>query len=558
MEKLQLPAPERVYYLNERLLEAQNLSVSFGERTLFHIARLAIAAGEHIGLIGPNGSGKSTLMQVLAGLRKPDAGQVQRLCTPAYAPQFGLGDGSDSAASRKTFGVRGLHDPAQCSGGELARLRLSRVPFGSRLLMLDEPTANLDAEGQRLFSEKLLTQETFLLISHDRALLNRVCNRIWFLTDGEIRVYRGNYDAFEAAREREKLTQERAHEEYITEKRRLEEVVQSLRDQSASVRKPPKRMGNSEARLHKMGGQNAKKRLDQRRKATETRLEHLEKVERVQELPAIQLDFSLTNPPRSATILQVHHLHFGYPNGPEILRDVHFSLRNGDKAALLGSNGCGKTTLLSLLASGHEAVRITPQAKLGFLNQNLSTIDENATVLENARKRCVQREDVLRTVLTRMLLPKESWTQRAALLSGGEKIKLCLCQLILSDCNVLVLDEPTNYLDLPALRALEAVLTAYPGTVLMVSHDEAFVRHVATRLLRMEQGRVTAFDGTLDDFEQQERSATQPQAEALQRSALQMRMTELIGRISTASAREKPALEAAYEACLREYRELKQ
>lgn len=544
--------------MNELLLEAQNLSVSFGERALFHIARLAIAAGEHIGLIGPNGSGKSTLMQVLAGLRKPDAGQVQRLCTPVYAPQFGLGDGSDSAASRKTFGVRGLHDPAQCSGGELARLRLSRVPFGSRLLLLDEPTANLDAEGQRLFAEKLLTQETFLLISHDRALLNRVCNRIWFLTDGEIRVYRGNYDAFEAAREREKLTQERAHEEYITEKRRLEEVVQSLRDQSASVRKPPKRMGNSEARLHKMGGQNAKKRLDQRRKATETRLEHLEKVERVKELPAIQLDFSLTNPPRSATILQVHHLHFGYPNGPEILRDVHFSLRNGDKAALLGPNGCGKTTLLSLLASEHEAVRITPQAKLGFLNQNLSTIDENATVLENARKRCVQREDVLRTVLTRMLLPKESWAQRAALLSGGEKIKLCLCQLILSDCNVLVLDEPTNYLDLPSLRALEAVLTAYPGTVLMVSHDEAFVRHVATRLLRMEQGRVTAFDGTLDDFKQQERNAAQPQAEALRRSALQMRMTELIGRIATASAREKPALEAAYEACLREYRELKQ
>ena len=498
--------------MNELLLEAQNLSVSFGERTLLHIARLTIAAGEHIGLIGPNGSGKSTLMQALAGLRKPDAGQLQRLCTPAYAPQFGLGDGSDSAASRKTFGVRGLHDPAQCSGGELARLRLSRVPFGSRLLMLDEPTANLDAAGQRLFAEKLLAQETFLLISHDRALLNRVCNRIWFLTDGEVRVYRGNYDAFEAAREREKQTQERAHEEYLTEKRRLEEAVQSLRDQSASVRKTPKRMGNSEARLHKMGGQNVKKRLDQRRKATETRLEHLEKVERVKELPAIQL----------------------------------------------GPNGCGKTTLLSLLASGHETVRITPQAKLGFLNQNLSTLDENATVLENARKRCVQREDVLRTVLTRMLLPKESWTQRAALLSGGEKVKLCLCQLILSDCNVLVLDEPTNYLDLPSLRALEAVLTAYPGTVLMVSHDDAFVRHVATRLLRMEQGRVTAFDGTLDDFELQERNAAQPQAEALQRSALQMRMTELIGRIATASAREKPGLEAAYAACLREYRELKQ
>ena len=540
MEKLQLPAPERVYYLNERLLEAQNLSVSFGERALFHIARLAIAAGEHIGLIGPNGSGKSTLMQVLAGLRKPDAGQVQRLCTPAYAPQFGLGDGSDSAASRKTFGVRGLQDPAQCSGGELARLRLSRVPFGSRLLMLDEPTADLDAEGQRLFSEKLLTQETFLLISHDRALLNRVCNRIWFLTDGEIRVYRGNYDAFEAAREREKLTQERAHEEYITEKRRLEEAVQSLRDQSASVRKAPKRMGNSEARLHKMGGQNAKKAAGSAPQGHRNPLGASRKGgarEGAARHPAGLLPHKPTEK-RHHSASPPSALRLSWR--PEILRDVHFSLRNGDKAALLGSNGCGKTTLLSLLASGHEAVRITPQAKLGFLNQNLSTLDENATVLENARKHCVQREDVLRTVLTRMLLPKESWAQRAALLSGGEKIKLCLCQLILSDCNVLVLDEPTNYLDLPSLRALEAVLTAYPGTVLIVSHDEAFVRHVATRLLRMEQGRVTAFDGTLDDFEQQERNAAQPQAEALQRSALQMRMTELIGRISTASAGRSP------------------
>ena len=143
-------------------------------------------------------------------------------------------------------------------------------------------------------------------------------------------------------------------------------------------------------------------------------------------------------------------------------------------------------------------------------------------------------------------------------LSGGEKLKLCLCQLILSDCNVLVLDEPTNYLDLPSLQALETVLREYPGTVLLVSHDAAFVRHVATQLWLMDAGKVTEFPGTLTQWEEAQQQAAHPEETALRRSALQMRMTELIGRIAAASVREKPALEAAYEACLREYRELKQ
>ena len=116
-------------------------------------------------------------------------------------------------------------------------------------------------------------------------------------------------------------------------------------------------------------------------------------------------------------------------------------------------------------------------------------------MLENARLRAVQREDVVRTVLNRMLLPKACWDKQAGLLSGGEKMKLCLCQLILSDCNVLVLDEPTNYLDLPSLRALERMLGEYPGTVLLVSHDQAFVRHTATRLLFLQEGRAQVFNG---------------------------------------------------------------
>ncbi len=540
----------------ELLLEGMEMSVSLGDRTLFTIPRLTVYAGDRIGLIGQNGCGKSTLLQVLAGCRPCDGGQVRRGCDLGYAPQFGLGAGESTGESRRNFGVGKLEERAACSGGEITRMRLSRIPFGARLLLLDEPTANLDLPGCRLLEEKLRQQETFVLVSHDRELLDRLCNRIWYLEGGGLRCYDGNYTAFEQAQELEKLTQTRAREQYLREKRHLEEAAQELRAQSAQVRKAPRRMGNSEARLHKMGDQKGKKTIDRQRKALQSRLEKLEKVEQVREIPPMQLDFSLTHPPRSKTVLQVKKLHFGYPHTPDLLKEISFTLENGDKMALMGRNGSGKSTLLGLIAQGYAGIQCSPQARLGFLNQDLSTLLPQHTVLENARLRAVQREDVVRTVLNRMLLPKTCWDKQAGLLSGGEKMKLCLCQLILSDCNVLVLDEPTNYLDLPSLRALERMLGEYPGTVLLVSHDQAFVRHTATRLLFLQEGRAQVFNGTLDAWEEEKHAPPQADA-ALRRSALQMRMTELIGRISAAAPGEKAQLEQAYDACLAEYRALR-
>ena len=540
----------------ELLLEGMEMSVSLGDRTLFTIPRLTVYAGDRIGLIGQNGCGKSTLLQVLAGCRPCDGGPVRRGCDLGYAPQFGLGAGESTGESRRNFGVGKLEDRAACSGGEITRMRLSRIPFGARLLLLDEPTANLDLPGCRLLEEKLRQQETFVLVSHDRELLDRLCNRIWYLEGGGLRCYDGNYTAFEQAQELEKLTQTRAREQYLREKRHLEEAAQELRAQSAQVRKAPRRMGNSEARLHKMGDQKGKKTIDRQRKALQSRLEKLEKVEQVREIPPMQLDFSLTHPPRSKTVLQVKKLHFGYPHTPDLLKEISFTLENGDKMALMGRNGSGKSTLLGLIAQGYAGIQCSPQARLGFLNQDLSTLLPQHTVLENARLRAVQREDVVRTVLNRMLLPKTCWDKQAGLLSGGEKMKLCLCQLILSDCNVLVLDEPTNYLDLPSLRALERMLGEYPGTVLLVSHDQAFVRHTATRLLFLQEGRAQVFNGTLDAWEEEKHASPQADA-ALRRSALQMRMTELIGRISAAAPGEKAQLEQAYDACLAEYRALR-
>ena len=147
-----------------------------------------------------------------------------------------------------------LEDRAACSGGEITRMRLSRIPFGARLLLLDEPTANLDLPGCRLLEEKLRQQETFVLVSHDRELLDRLCNRIWYLEGGGLRCYDGNYTAFEQAQELEKLTQTRAREQYLREKRHLEAAVQNCVPKAPRCARRPAAWATARPRLHKNGG----------------------------------------------------------------------------------------------------------------------------------------------------------------------------------------------------------------------------------------------------------------------------------------------------------------
>ena len=164
-------------------------------------------------------------------------------------------------------------------------------------------------------------------------------------------------------------------------------------------------------------------------------------------------------------------------------------LRRGDKAVLLGPNGAGKSTLFRLIQDG-EIFKKAPKARLGFFEQSLSGLDDKLTVLESVMAHSVQRETVARTILARLLFSARDMDKPVGVLSGGERNRLCFARLFVSAVNVLILDEPTNYLDLPSIEALEQMLREYEGTLLFASHDAAFVESIANRRLKIENRKI--------------------------------------------------------------------
>jgi len=515
------------------LLEAFHLSKSYGDNLLFEIPRLAIHSGDKIGIFGANGAGKTTLMNLLAGKAVPDSGGVKHYCDFAYIEQFS-DDAARSAGSGSRLSSELLPRGEIHSGGERTRLRIvGAMEKNCPLLLADEPTANLDAAAVARLTVLLEEAETVILISHDRALLNCICTRILEINNGKITFYDGNYDAYAAQTDEERQRERFLYEQYVSEKNRLIDAAAQAQAKAKSLRKTPKRMGNSEARLHKRSVGGAQEKLHNSSKAIVSRIERLEHRERPCETPKIRLDFSRTDPPANKIIISSRGLRFEY--GEKMLFDkACFEIPNRAKVLLSGINGAGKTTLMELIDRRHSDIHVVPKARIGFFRQGFENLDMDKTVLENAMKHSVQRESIVRSVLARLLFGVDDVRKSAAVLSGGEKIKLSLASLIVSDVNVLLLDEPTNYLDIPAVEAVQDVLREYEGTLLLVSHDSEFAGAVTDRRLNVGGGKVELVTGLVV-----------AKSDGAQRMVMEMRRTRILSEMSLAGA-DKEALEAEY------------
>lgn len=531
------------------ILEMENIQKSFGENILFHFSKLVINKNDRIGLIGLNGSGKTTLLKIISGDTDIDIGIVKKYGEISYFKQFDTFNNTAERKLLKEFEVQKKEDDNFASGGEKTRLRLAEALSKSvHLILLDEPTSNLDLNGIELLKNKLFNINSFVLITHDTELLNQVCNRIIEIRNNTLYDYQGNFDDYKTQKELELETQKSEYLNYTIEKKRLEEAYVNKKEKAAKITKKPKKISNSEyktrnyvATSRSNGGR--QKSMQKSAKAIQSRLEHLEVKEKPIEQAQIKLNFSLTNPPKNRIIIRSDNLSFSYSN-KTIFKDTSFTIKNGEKIAIIGENGSGKTTLLKLIEKRFPSIQIVPKAKIGFVYQEFENLSEKKTILDTVLESSIQTESVVRNILANLLFNDYDINKPVSVLSGGEKIRLSLAKLLVSEVNILILDEPTNYLDVLSVEVLERVLKFYEGTVIFVSHDKRFINALATNILELSEQKIKYFDGNLKDYNSYKLS--RKNVVPAEKTLLELKRIQIIEKILSATPYEKEKLDKEY------------
>lgn len=548
------------------ILEAKNLRKAYGDRELFHIESLTVYDGERIGIIGQNGAGKSTLIHLLSGDEKPDEGTVRRFGGTAVISQQGAAEGDCDGIYRSLFHAQDYRE--SLSGGEQTRNRIAAaLSSHPKLLMADEPSTDLDEQGLIMLRKQLEAfKGALLLISHDRTLLRRLCTRIWCLENGKVTDFPGGYDAYTAERDRLRNREQFEYDQYRAEQKRLKESAQRLAERASSVKKAPSRMGNSEARLHRREATDAILQLSHAKRTLQNRMEQMETREKPVPLPEIRMKLGVLSPIGSKQALEVRCDGLA-AGGQVLLSRTGFVLPTGSKTALTGGNGCGKTTLLSALAgqlpggaSFDGQIRFNPQARAGWFDQHHErTLRPEKTVLENVLEESVHPQSFARTVLSCLGFAREDAFKPVSVLSGGEKAKTALARLLLMDLNLLILDEPTNHLDLYTMEALEELLSGYGGTILFVSHDEAFVRKVSDRLVCFEDQRLVTWEGGPEERAARKDPHREQEDRKLDMMRLEMRMADLTARMARPRKGDRPEeMNGEYMRLADELRKMKQ
>ena len=254
---------------------------------------------------------------------------------------------------------------------------------------------------------------------------------------------------------------------------------------------------------------------------------------------------------KNQVVLRAEKVH-GMVGERVLWNDASFYIRGGDKVAVMGSNGTGKTTLIKKIIEKETNITVSPSVKIGYFTQNLSILDLDKTILENVQSTSTQDETLIRTVLARMHFFTDDVYKSVNVLSGGERVKVALTKIFLSDVNMLVLDEPTNYLDLESLEALETLLKQYKGIIIFVSHDRKFIENVSTRIIDIQNKELIVFDGRYEQYKSRNpiKEYDLRQNELL---LLETKISEVISRLSVNPTKE---LEKEFQRLLGEKREL--
>ncbi|QRG67702.1 ribosomal protection-like ABC-F family protein [Brevibacillus choshinensis] len=534
------------------LLEARHIEKSYGDRVIFRADKLEVMNGDRIGIVGPNGAGKTTLLMILSGEVQADSGTVSAFADCALIRQLELAEQEGtSSKGRQKWGVSQVHD--SLSGGEHVRLKIaSALERQAPLLFADEPTSHLDLSGIRQLEESLDSYPgAVLLISHDRELLNTLCTRIWEVEHGAVTEYKGNYSAYRKQKEQKKEREWVEYDAYQKEKKRLIQAVFEKKQHARSMKDAPKRMSNSEAKLHKMQAQGKREKVEQSAKALESRLAQLEEKEKPKELARVQFDLHQEGEFRGRTAIHCNQVKV-QAGSRTLFTDLAFRVQRGQKVALIGANGSGKSTLLSIIAQKAEGISVSPGIRLGYFNQTLTILDQELSILQNVKKDSRYPESTIRTALARLLFQGDAVHKQVSLLSGGERVKVALAKVFFGDYHVLLLDEPTNYLDIPTQEELELLLADFPGAILFATHDRKLMAGLADAVLSFDEPEPLLFSGGYQEYQEAKNRKGTRDEKAEQILLLETRLTDLISRLSvpTLPAEDKERLDREYEETL--------
>lgn len=544
------------------LIECDKIKKYFGDRLILDVDHLEIYSEDRIGIVGRNGVGKTTLINILSQRLKPDEGWVKLYGRVGYISQLEPPNRKNiNGEMASKFGVE-VNWNDHMSGGEKTRFKLAEaLDNDSVMIFADEPTSNVDMEGIELMTEKFGEYKgTLIVISHDRRFLDKLCNQILEVEDSKIKTYNGNYSAYREQKIREKERAQFEYEEYSKEKKRLEGVIDGTKQKVKSIRKTPKRMGNSEARLHKMGGQKAKANLERAVRNVERRIEHLEMKEKPKEQLGIKLDVLGSNRLYSKIIIEGKNINKGF--GDKIIfKNAGFTVFNGSKVALIGPNGCGKTTLIKMIMGNDDVIRVAQGARTGYFSQDMNILTNNASIIENVMESSIYTENFARLLLARLLFKGEMVYKKIDILSGGERVKVSLAKILLQDINLMILDEPTNYMDIDALEVIEETLKKYDRTLFFVSHDRSFVDAVADHIIIIEDQKIKMFAGNYTEYLERKNKPMDHHKEEVEKQVVILKndLSEVIGRLSMPFKKDDvEALNRKYYAILEELKRLKE
>lgn len=485
--------------MGEEILSLQNLTLSFNDKDLFHIKKLTVSHGDRIGIIGDNGSGKSSLLKLITGEIAPSSGRIKTKTQFKHFKQ--IDEANDDAQNELDYELLSylkvpLVDVQALSGGEKQKYRLSYFISGNQEpLLLDEPTNHLDQEGIKFITERLLSYpNTILMVSHNRDILNRLVNKIWLIENGEISEYIGNYDEFMAQRTIEQITNKNDYDKYLQTKKQLEMAKNNKLEEAkrmSTISKSQKNKRISPGRLSATKDKKtAQKGIERAAKNIENKISSLEEVRLIEKKPPLVFPLENFVALNNKIPIIASDIHIVTNNGLVLVDKSSLQFGRAEKVAILGPNGSGKTSLINYILSEEEGVFVSSKAQISLYRQLEYTELIDANPVQYISDMSDYSKDFIITVLTKLGLEGASLRTNMKDLSGGERTKVALAKTFLVPSNIVILDEPTNFLDLNTIKALENVIVEYPGMVIFTSHDEEFVKHTATSIYEIRDKRL--------------------------------------------------------------------